>query len=661
LFCSGVPYYAAVPVFASSVPYSALLLTLAKLCFTMHFFEGSHADALGQLPAAQVSLSTWSTGGAATFSQPPGLSYPNQSHPSQHYASMPSPAFLQHGPTQAYHRALIAASQPHPSSSWHSSPSTIWHTHAAASGSLTATYPTQTPASAQGCPLAAALGQLLAIVPVQVSATGPLQSSGAASQQPHVSASELPHVSASELPHVSASQALPAQSHLLQKSASAARPHLPPASGTMDLGEHAQTHMQAKLAQQQAVQASTQMPIDLGQHAQTHMQAKFAQKQAVQASTQMPIDLGQHARTHMQAQLAQQQASAQMPEAAAAVSQAVEVSEAASAAAKKADRDAGQPQLLAQLPDSVPFQTFSIAKPVSSAAATREAIRAFQPPLPLSLPAALPSVPEEGTAMTGATALVQPQAGQQLQQLHDRPMVPKLQPRAVTLARQTSLAGPAEPSLQTPAPVSNQLDAQRDILSILFPTLTSAGEAPEQLSQPAMSASVQQYNDKPSSQQFAAEEPADVPMQELAQLLLLKRRELSQKPLQKLPQADQQLQGRCQEQPQDLLPTQPHGQLHLSSQAPCKVAGKQTAADVVGWSAPVTPAFAVAGGQDSVKAEADTELLHSNSSQSAVQLSPLNMGTSPSDQNITQVPDRKGQVATVSVFCTSCTVACRLQ
>ncbi len=570
-------------------------------------------------------------GGAATFSQPPELSYLTQSSPSHHYASMPSPAFLQHGPTQAYHCALIAASQPYPSPSWHSSPSTPWPAQPAASGSLTAATPTQTRASAQGCPPAAALGQLLATAPQQVSATDTLQSSGAASELPQVSASVLPHVSASELPRVSASETLLAQSHLLQKSASAASPHLPPASGTMDLGQHAQTHMQAKLAQQQAVQASTQMPVDLGQHA----------------------------RTHVQAQLAQQQASAQMPEAAAAVSQAVEVSEAASAAAMEADPEAGQPQLPAQRADSAQFKAFSIAKPVSSAAATREPIRAFQPPLPLSLTPALASGPEEGSAMTGATALVQPQAGQQPQQSLDRPLVPKLQPRAVTLARQTFLAGPAEPPLQTPAPVSNQLDAQRDILNILFPTLTSSGEASEQLPQPAMLASVQQYNDKPSSQQFAAEEPADIPMQELAQLLLLKRRELSQKPLQKLPQADQQLQGRCQEQPQGLLPVQAHGQLHLSSQGQCKVAGKQTAADVAVWSAPTTPAFAVAGRQDSVKAEADTELLHSNSSQSAVQLSSLNTGTSPSDQNITQAPDHKGQVATVSVFkiWASCTLA----
>ncbi len=570
-------------------------------------------------------------GGAATFSQPPELSYLTQSSPSHHYASMPSPAFLQHGPTQAYHRALIAASQPYPSPSWHSSPSTPWPAQPAASGSLTAATPTQTRASAQGCPPAAALGQLLATAPQQVSATDTLQSSGAASELPQVSASVLPHVSASELSRVSASETLLAQSHLLQKSASAASPHLPPASGTMDLGQHAQTHMQAKLAQQQAVQASTQMPVDLGQHAQIHVQA----------------------------QLAQQQASAQMPEAAAAVSQAVEVSEAASAAAMEADPEAGQPQLPAQRADSAQFKTFSIAKPVSSAAATREPIRAFQPPLPLSLTPALASGPEEGSAMTGATALVQPQAGQQPQQSLDRPLVPKLQPRAVTLARQTSLAGPAEPPLQTPAPVSNQLDAQRDMLNILFPMLTSSGEASEQLPQPAMLASVQQYNDKPSSQQFAAEEPADIPMQELAQLLLLKRRELSQKPLQKLPQADQQLQGRCQEQPQGLLLVQAHGQLHLSSQGQCKVAGKQTAADVAVWSAPTTPACAVAGRQDSVKAEADTELLHSNSSQSAVQLSSLNTGTSPSDQNITQAPDHKGQVATVSVFkiWASCTLA----
>ena len=290
--------------------------------------------------------------------------------------------------------------------------------------------------------------------------------------------------------------------------------------------------------------------------------------------------------------------------------------------------------------------------------------------MPLGLPAALASGAEEGTATTGATALVRPQAGQQVQQLHDRPLVPKLQPRAVQLARQTSLAGSAEPLLQTPAPVSNQLDAQRDILSILFPTPTPTPirEAPEQLSQPAMLASVQQQDDKPSSQQFA-EEPADVPMQELAQLLLLKCKELSQKPLQKLPQAHQQLQGRCQEQPQGLLQanpqeqslTQPHGQLHLSVKGQYKEGRKQPAADVYGDSALMTPAFAVAGRQDSVKAEADTELLHSSSSQSAVQLSPLNTGASPSDQNITQVPDHKGQVATVSVFWTLCTVACHFQ
>ena len=555
-------------------------------------------------------------GGAATFSQPPGLSYLNQYSPSNHYASMPSPAFLQHGPTQAYHRALVAASQPYPSPSWHSSPSTSWHTHAAASGSLTAATPMRTPVSAPGCPPAAALGQLPATAPEQVLTIDPLHSSEAASEQPHVSASELPYVSACELPHVSASQALPAQSHLLQKSAPAASPHLPPASGTMDLGQHAQTHMQAKLAQQQAAQASPQMPTDLGQHAHTHTQAKLAQQQAVQASTQMPTDLGQHARTHMQAQLAQQQASAQVPGAAAAVSQAVEVS------AMQADPDAGQPQLPTQRADSAQFKMFSLVKPAPSAGTTREPIRAFQPPLPLGLPAALASGAEEGTTTTGATASVRPQAGQQVQQLHDRPVVPKLQPRAVTLARQTSLAGSAEALLQTPAPVNNQLDAQRDILSILFPTPTPTPtrEAPEQLSQPAMLASVQQQDDKPSSQQFA-EEPADVPMQELAQLLLLKRKELSQKPLQKLPQAHQQLQGRCQEQPQGLLQanpqeqslTQPHGQLHLSAKGQYKEGRKQPAADVSGDSALMTPAFAVAGRQDSVKAEADTELLHSSS------------------------------------------------
>ena len=572
---------------------------LAKVWFAMHFFEWS--------PAAQVSASTWSTGSAATFSQPPAFSYLNQSNTSLHYASMPSPPLLQHGPTQAYHRALVAASQPYPSPSWHSSPSTPWHTHPAASGSLTATTPTQTPASAQGCPPAAPLGQLPATAPEQVPATDTLQSNGAAA----------------ELSFVSASEPLPA------RSASAASPHLPPASGTMDLGQHAQTHMQAKLAQQQAVQASTQMPIDLGQHARTHMQAKLAQQQAIPASTQVRE--------------------------AAAASQAVEVSEAASAAAMEADQDAGQPQLPAQLADSAQFKRFSIVKPVSSAAATREPIRPFQPPLPLGLPAALASVSEQDNAPTGATALVRPQAGQQLQQLHDRPLVPKLQPRAVTLARQTSLAGSAESSLQTPAPVSNQLNAQPDVPS---PALTSTREAPQQLSQPTMLASVQQQDDKSSSEQFATQQPAETPAQELAQLLFLKRRELSQKPLQKLPQAHQQLSGRCQEQPQGLLQahppehplTQPHGQLHLSAQAQCKEGGKQPAADVAGYSAPLTPAFAVAGRQDSVKAEADTELLHSNSSQSAVELSPLNIDTSPSDQNITQVPDHKGQVATVSVF-----------
>lgn len=552
-----------------------LFQSLHLVCLTMHFFKC--------LPAAQVSASTWSMGGAATFSQPPVFSYLNQSSPSLHYASMPSPPLLQQGPTQAYHRALAAASQPYPS--WHSLPSTPQQARAAASGPPRATTLRQPPASAPGCPPAAALRQLPATAPEQVPTTGPLHPSGAAS----------------ELPHVSASQALLAQSHLLQQSASAASPHLPPASGTMDLGQHARTHMQAKLAQQQAIPATTQMPE------------------------------------------------------AAAVSQAVEVSEAASAAALQADQDAGQPQLPAQPADSASSQKFSIAKPVSSAAATRETIRAFQPPLPLGLPPALVSIPEQGNATTGATALVRPQAGQQPQHLYDRPLVPKLQPRAVTLARQTSHAGSAEPQLQTPAPVSKQLNAQPDIPS---PALTSTGEAPEQLPQPAMLASVQQHDDKPSSEQFAAEQPADAHAQELAQLLLLKHRELSQKPLQKLPQAYQQLQGRCQEQPQGLLQaqppehplTQPHGQLQLSPQAQCQVGGKQPAAGAAGCSAPVMPAFAVAGRQGSLKAEADAELLHSNSSQSAVQLSPLNMGTSPSVQNISQVPDHKGQVATVSVF-----------
>ena len=523
---------------------------------------------------------------------------------------MPSPAFLQHGPTQAYHRALVAASQPYPSPSWHSSPSTPWHTHPAASGSLIAATPTQTPASAQGCTPAAALKQPPATAPEKVPTTGPLQSSGAASEQPHVSASELPHVSAS--------QASPAQSHFLQQSASAASPRLPPASGTMDLGQHAQTHMQAKLAQQQAVQASTQMPKDLGQHARSHMQAKLAQQQGIPSSTQVPE--------------------------AAALSQAVEVSEAASAAAMEADQDAGQPQLPAQLADSAQFKRFSIVKPVSSAAATKEPIRAFQP---LGFPPAPAALPEQDNATTGAPALVQPQAGQQPQQLHVRPLVPKLQPRAVSLARQTSLAGSAEPSLQTPAPVSNQLNAQPDVPS---PALTSTGEALEQTPQPTVLASVQQHDNKPSSEQIVAEHPADAPAQELAQLLFLKRRELSQKLLQKLPQAHQQLQGRCQEQPQGLLQahppehplTQPHGQLRLSAQTQCTEGGKQPAADVAAYSAPMTPAFPVAGRQDSVKAEADTELLHSNSSQSAVQLSLLNMGASPSDQNITQAPDHKG-------------------
>ena len=475
---------------------------------------------------------------------------------------MPSPAFLQHGPTQAYHRALVAASQPYPSPSWHSSPSTPWHTHPAASGSLIAATPTQAPASAQGCTPAAALSQLPATAPEKVPTTGPLKSSGAASELPHVSASELPHVS-------------------------------------------------AKLAQQQAIPSSTQVPE------------------------------------------------------AAALSQAVEVSEAASAPAVEADQDAGQPQLPAQLADSAQFKRFSIVKPVSSAAATKEPIRAFQP---LGFPPAPASIPEQDNATTGAPALVQPQAGQQPQQLHDRPLVPKLQPRAVSLARQTSLAGSAEPSLQNadPAPVSNQLNAQPDVPS---PALTSTGEALEQIPRPSMLASVQQRDNKPSSEQTVAEHPADAPAQELAQLLFLKRRELSQKLLQKLPQAHQQLHGRCQEQPQGLLQAHPlehpltqlHGQLHLSVQTQCMEGGKQPAADVAGYSAPLTPAFPVAGRQDSVKAEADTELLHSNSSQSAVQLSLLNMGASPSDQNITQAPDHKGQVATVSVFWTSCALACQLQ
>ncbi|KAA6421535.1 MAG: hypothetical protein FRX49_08479 [Trebouxia sp. A1-2] len=477
---------------------------------------------------------------------------------------MPSLPLLQHGPTVAYHRALAAASQPYPSPPWHSSPSTPWHTHAAASGSLATTPLTQPPAAALGQPPAAALRQLPATAPAQISTTGPLH----------------PNTAPSELPHVSASQMLPAQSHLVQKSASAASPHLPLAPGSMDLGQHAQTHMQAKLAQQQAIRVATQMPIDLGQHARTHMQAKLAQQQAILASTQLPE--------------------------VAAVPQAVEVSEAASAAVMEADQHAGQPELPAQLADSGPFQRPSKVKPVSPAATTREAIRALQPPSPLSLTPALASVPDQSDTKTGATVLVEPQARQQPQQLCDRTLVPKLQPRAVTLARQTSLAGSAEPSLQTPAPVSNQLNAQPDMPS---PAVTSAREAPEQLSQPAC---VQQQDDKPSSEQIAEKESADTPTQELAQLLVLKRRELSQQPLQKLPQAHQKLQGHFLEQPHGLLPAQPPGR------------------------------------QGSVKVEADTELLHNSSSQSAVELSPLDLGTSPSDQNITQVPDHKGQVATAS-------------
>ncbi|KAL0031343.1 hypothetical protein WJX79_004738 [Trebouxia sp. C0005] len=196
----------------------------------------------------------------------------------------------------------------------------------------------------------------------------------------------------------------------------------------------------------------------------------------------------------------------------------------------EADQHAGQPELPAQLADSGPFQRPSKVKPVSPAATTREAIRALQPPSPLSLTPALASVPDQSDTKTGATVLVEPQARQQPQQLCDRTLVPKLQPRAVTLARQTSLAGSAEPSLQTPAPVSNQLNAQPDMPS---PAVTSAREAPEQL-------------------------------------------------------------------------------------------------------------------QGSVKVEADTELLHNSSSQSAVELSPLDLGTSPSDQNITQVPDHKGHRSAVS-------------
>ncbi|DBA68334.1 TPA: hypothetical protein ACH3X2_013643 [Trebouxia sp. C0005] len=524
---------------------------------------------------------------------------------------MPSLPLLQHGPTVAYHRALAAASQPYPSPPWHSSPSTPWHTHAAASGSLATTPLTQPPAAALGQPPAAALRQLPATAPAQISTTGPLH----------------PNTAPSELPHVSASQMLPAQSHLVQKSASAASPHLPLAPGSMDLGQHAQTHMQAKLAQQQAIRVATQMPIDLGQHARTHMQAKLAQQQAILASTQLPE--------------------------VAAVPQAVEVSEAASAAVMEADQHAGQPELPAQLADSGPFQRPSKVKPVSPAATTREAIRALQPPSPLSLTPALASVPDQSDTKTGATVLVEPQARQQPQQLCDRTLVPKLQPRAVTLARQTSLAGSAEPSLQTPAPVSNQLNAQPDMPS---PAVTSAREAPEQLSQPAC---VQQQDDKPSSEQIAEKESADTPTQELAQLLVLKRRELSQQPLQKLPQAHQKLQGHFLEQPHGLLPAQPPGQLHLSLQGQCKVHGKPTAADAAGWSTPAKPACAVAGRQGSVKVEADTELLHNSSSQSAVELSPLDLGTSPSDQNITQVPDHKGHRSAVSAGSRGRTRSCR--
>ncbi|DBA82171.1 TPA: hypothetical protein ACH3X1_007157 [Trebouxia sp. C0004] len=572
--------------------------------WAQHSGHAGYAPILTQYPSfaiPQVSASTWSSGGAATFSQPPAFSYLNWSSPSYHYKSMPSPPLRQHAPTKAYHCALAAASQPHPSPLWHSSPSTPQKARAAATGHLRATSLIQPPASAPGCPPAVTLRQLPATAPEQVPTKGPLHPNG----------------TSSELPYVSASQPLPAQSQLVQKSASAASPHLPPALGTIDLGQHAQTHMQAQLAQQQAVQTKTQMPINLGQYAQTHMQA----------------------------QLAQQQASTQMPDAA-AVLQAVDASEAASVAALEADQDAGQPQLPAQPADSAPFKRFSIVKPVSSAAATREPIGAFQPPLPPGFPPALAAMPGQGDAATGAAALVGPQAGQP-QQLCDRSLVPKLQAAAVTLARQTSHAGSAEPMLQTPAPVSNQLNAQPDIPC---PALTSTREAPEQLSQPAMLASIQHQDDKTSSERFATEQPAAAPAQELAQLLFLKRRELSQKPLQKLPQAHQQLQGPCQEQPQGLfqaqppehLLTQPLGQLHLSSQAQCKVGRTQTAADAAGLSDPATPASAVAGRQGSLKAEADAELLHSNSSQSAVQLSPLNIGASPSDPNITQLPGHKG-------------------